>query len=114
MGVLAGCVGNFGGPPPKNAGDSHEGGEPITEAALGVKFYPGSCVVIGGVADDVVSANLETGDAPEKVGAFYQAELGLAPDPAMRRVTGTKGGRHYVISIVPYGEGSTISIIGKK
>jgi hypothetical protein len=114
MGALAGCAANFGGPTPKKGGDSHDAGDPISEATLGLRFYPGACVVIGGVAEDVVSANLETGDAPEKVGTFYQAELGLTLDPSMRRLTGTKGGRHFVISIVPFGEGATISIIGKK
>src|SRR4051812_22628139 len=57
----------------------------MTEDRIGAKFYPGARVVTGGDTSDVLSANLETPDAIEKVVAFYQKEmpnLTLSGDPS--------------------------------
>ena len=41
-----------------------------------MRFYPGSKIVTSGETDEVVSANLRTADAPDKVREFYEGEPG--------------------------------------
>lgn len=98
---------------PKNATGSHDAGGPITEAKLGVKIYPGARIVTSGETGEVVSANLETSDAPEKVIKFYEGELGTARDQS-GMVMAKKNGRTFVVNAVPSGAGSAVSIMGKK
>ncbi|MEO6787220.1 MAG: hypothetical protein ABI318_13900 [Chthoniobacteraceae bacterium] len=98
---------------PKNSTGSHDAGGPITEAKLGVKIYPGARIVTSGETEEVVSANLETSDAPEKVIKFYEQELGAAKDSS-GMVMAKKNGRTFVVNAVPSGAGSAVSIMGKK
>ena len=94
---------------------SHDSGGPITEAALGVKIYPGARIVTSGETPEIVSANLETADAMDKVVKFYQQELGLPTDgPAEGTLTAKKNNRMYAISVIPSGGTTSISIMGKK
>jgi hypothetical protein len=93
---------------------NHDASGPITEAKLGVKIYPGARIVTSGETDEVVSANLETGDGVAKVCEFYQKELGSEGPAGSVHVTGTKNGRLYVVSLAPSGTGTAISIMGKK
>lgn len=57
------------------------GGAQVTEADLGVPFYPGSKPQAAGASrvegpdGRVVTLQLQTGDSPEKVAAFYRDKL---------------------------------------
>lgn len=99
--------------PPKAASGNHDAAGPITEAKLGVKIYPGSRIVTSGETAEIVSANLETGDAAEKVIKFYEEELGTAKD-ASGMIKAKKDGRTFVVNAVPSGAGTAVSIMGKK
>lgn len=94
---------------------NHDAAGPITEAALGVKIYPGARLVTSGETDELVSANIETPDAAEKVVKFYQKELGLSDDgtPTMM-LSAKKNNRTYVVSVTASGGLTSASIMGKK
>ncbi|MEO6738927.1 MAG: hypothetical protein ABIP20_01655 [Chthoniobacteraceae bacterium] len=113
-GILAGCGPKQSDTAVKPNNTSHDVAGPISETKLGVKIYPGARIVTSGETAEIVSANLETADSSDKVATFYQGQLGLAADPASKRVSGTKGGRKFAISIVPSGGGTAVSIMGKK
>jgi hypothetical protein len=91
-------------------------GGPITEDRLGVKIYPGATIVTSGETDEVVSANLRTGDPAAKVIAFYEGELGTkgSGDPAAYTIAGEKKGKKYAISINADQGSTNVSILGKK
>jgi hypothetical protein len=113
---LAGCSPKpgSGNKPASSSSGNHDASGPISEAKLGLKIYPGARMVTSGETDEVVSANLETGDSVAKVCEFYQKELGSEGPPGSVHVTGTKNGRLFVVSLAPSGTGTAISIMGKK
>src|SRR5664280_311370 len=111
---LAACSPKSGDEVASSSSGSHDPSGPISEAALGVKIYPGARIVTSGETDEVVSANLETTDAPAKVAQFYQQQLGLPADANSMLVSGSKGGKTYAISITPSEGGTAVSIMGKK
>jgi hypothetical protein len=94
---------------------NHDATGPISEAALGLKIYPGSRIVTSGETPEVVSANLETTDSADQVLKFYLKELGLPADAAPTMdLSGKKNNRMYAVS-VGRSEGLTaVSILGKK
>ena len=111
----AGAGSGDAAPAASGGGGSHDASGPISEAALGVKIYPGAKIVTSGETAEVVSANLQTADAPEKVVEFYRKELGLpAEGPAATEVSGKKNNRLYVISVNRSEGVTSVSIMAKK
>ncbi len=94
------------------ASGNHDATGPVTEATLGVKFYPGARLVTSGETPDLVSANLETSDSGDKVAAFYEAELGTKAVGTM--IKGQKDGKLIVVVTSPSGSGTAMSIMRKK
>ena len=116
--VLAGCGQAPDAPattPPTTTADN-QSTKPLTEAQLGVKFYPGARVVTSGETDSVLSANLETSDPSDKAVAFYENELGAKSDGGspVATISGKKGAVQYAISITTASGVTSISILGKK
>lgn len=111
---LAACSPKSGDQSASTSSGSHDPSGPISETKLGVKIYPGARIVTSGETDEIVSANLETADAPATVAQFYQQQLGQPADANSMMVSGSKGGITYAISITPSGGGSAVSIMGKK
>lgn len=94
------------------ANRNHDASGPLTEATLGLKFYPGSRVVTSGETAEVLSANLETSDEVAKVIAFYEAELGQKATGGKIKVT--KNNHLTIVSTAPSGGGTAVSIMVKK
>lgn len=94
------------------ANGNHDASGPLTEAKLGLKFYPGSRVVTSGETAEVLSVNLETSDEVAKVLAFYEAELGAKATGGKIKVTKDK--RLTIVSTAPSGGGTAVSIMVKK
>jgi hypothetical protein len=113
LGLVA-CSPKSGDKPASSSSGSHDPSGPISEARLGLQIYPGARIVTSGETDEIVSANLETADAPAKVAQFYQQQLGQSADANSMMVSGSKGGKTYAISITPSEGGSAVSIMGKK
>jgi hypothetical protein len=96
---------------------SHDTGGPITEAKLGLKIYPGAKIVTSGETAEIVSANLRTADAPDKVIAFYEAELGSKGEGDAQTaytISGTKAGRKFAVSLNSVDGTTSVSIMGRK
>ena len=85
----------------------------IVESTLGVRIYSPSRVLKSQDTDEIVSADLETSDSPEKVIAFYEREL-----RAERDVTGMimtrKGDRTYLVSAIREAGRTLVWIMGQK
>jgi ABC-type uncharacterized transport system auxiliary subunit len=93
-----------------------EAGKAISPEVLGLALYPGAKVVTSGTEGKIVSANLETADATDKVTKFYEGELGAKAETkgGLLSVQGAKGGTRYAIVVLRSGGTTSISIMGEK
>lgn len=99
-------------PAPPAASGNHDASGPLTEAKLGLKYYPGARVVTSGETSDLFSANLQTSDEPAKVIAFYETELGVKATGG--KIKTTKDNHLMVVSTAPSEGGTAVSIMVKK
>ncbi|HTQ09968.1 MAG TPA: hypothetical protein VMI31_07865 [Fimbriimonadaceae bacterium] len=103
--------------PPKVRVAASPAPAPVTEAALGLPFYPGATVKGGRAQGKLVNADLETSDAPGKALEFYEKALGVkaiwrAP---VTWFEGSKGGYKYAVTVMAQkGQKTEISIMGER
>lgn len=88
-------------------------GRQMQKAKLGVRIYSPSYVIQFQDTDEIVSADLETSDAPEKVIAFYEQELRAQRD-ATGMVMMRKGNRTYLVSAVREDGKTLVWIMGQR
>lgn len=122
LGLLICCLAACGSPPSSDSSRVNKAPvpgdplKPLTEADLGLKFYPGSRTVTSGQADGALSANLETSDGVRKVAAFYEHELGTKAqvNSDLTTVEGEKDSVKYAVAITASKGKTSISIMGSR